>query len=280
MNRLLIVLVLVSTSGWAATARIASWNMASNFNNITETRRAELVSGVQQLNADVIALAEVRPHDQGMAIATDLTAAGDCYNMTLPDNPNSSLDIGILSRCNVTVSNVRFIDGSNIGRRLRNALVADVTIDNFDFMLIALHLKASRQLDPRQQREAQTANISGYIEAHLELLPERDVLILGDYNMIPVDDQTNFDRLNGTENIRFITTDDLTGSFTHISGGNPGNLLDGFGFTIINTAEYQEGSAEVAQLRALMGKTLSEYSDDVSDHLPVVAEFETGIDHD
>ncbi len=69
--RWVLALCLVATPaiGLAATARIASWNMASNFNNIDDARRAELVAAVQHINADVIALSEVRPNAQGMAIA-------------------------------------------------------------------------------------------------------------------------------------------------------------------------------------------------------------------
>ena len=105
--------------------------------------------------------------------------------------------------------------------------------------------------------------------------------MIGDYNMIPGEDDENFDVLRSQVDFRFVSSEGFEGRFTHIGrGGRPGNFLDGFGFTDTDESEYVERSFEVAQLHEEMGMSLSDFAKGVSDHLPLVAVFRTDADND
>jgi hypothetical protein len=73
----------------------------------------------------------------------------------------------------------------------------------------------------------------------------------------------------------------LAGEFTHIKGNcSPGNLLDGYAFTNVDASEYVEDTLEIVNMHDELGLTLCQYKNQVTDHLPVVAEFTIDVDHD
>ena len=75
-----------------------------------------------------------------------------CFQRKLLDQ-NANQNIAILHKCEVEVSNPRFIPGSALGNTgLRKALVADVRMGEFDFLLVVLHLKAGRSGSDRGKR--------------------------------------------------------------------------------------------------------------------------------
>jgi endonuclease/exonuclease/phosphatase family metal-dependent hydrolase len=170
---------------------------------------------------------------------------------------------------------------------LRKALVVDVEMGDFDFFLIAVHLKAGRSSEARKTRTRQCRVIREFVKTLTEGA-EKDVLIVGDYNMVPVEDDTNFAAMNfpeedeATSFLRFVTTEELAaGTFSHISsGGRPGALLDGFAISTNHTGEYVPDSIEVVPMHERLHRILRTYARDVSDHLPVIASFRTTEDDD
>ena len=64
------------------------------------------------------------------------------------------------------------------------------------------------------------------------------------------------------------------------SNGTIGNLLDGYALTNVDPTEYQDGSVEVFPMHQRLGLSLAEFRSQVTDHLPVLAVFDTGTDHD
>ena len=98
--------------------------------------------------------------------------------------------------------------------------------------------------------------------------------------MIPGEDQSNFTAMNPSGFLKFVSSEDLAGEFTYISGGNPGNLLDGYAISSVGTTEYVQGSLRIFPMHRAFGMTLVQYSNEVSDHLPVVARFRIGEDDD
>lgn len=105
--------------------------------------------------------------------------------------------------------------------------------------------------------------------------------ILGDYNMVPVEDQDNFDVLQENHPFSFVS-DNLGGTHISTSGGaHISRLLDGYGFLLTQDGvEYQNGSIAKILMHEEFEFTLQEYVDNVTDHLPVLGVFETSIDHD
>jgi endonuclease/exonuclease/phosphatase family metal-dependent hydrolase len=107
------------------------------------------------------------------------------------------------------------------------------------------------------------------------------VLVIGDYNMIPEQDEVNFDALSPTGFLRFLSYQ-LTGP-SHIRRCQPleGNLLDGYAVSARHTAEYVEGSLRIFPLDRALRLSCDDYVSSVSDHLPLVARFTvTGTDDD
>lgn len=281
MVRFVLVLgLLFSTTAAAQTARIATWNLGGFF-AIPADKLDRIVEGLRLLDADLIILPELNPIGHAETIAARLSETpGACFRAAAPDQPRAPQEIGFVFKCSVTVTNAGLLAGSDLGRRgYRNAAIADVRIGQFDFVVAGLHLKAGRGSDDRARRSEQAAFISGFVQGVLRG-GENDALIIGDYNMIPGEDDENFDILNADGSLRFVSSESLEDSFSHISSGTPGNLLDGYAFTNIDPAEYREGSVAIVAMHERLGLSLAQYAAQVTDHLPVLAEFDVSVDHD
>ncbi len=104
--------------------------------------------------------------------------------------------------------------------------------------------------------------------------------------MFPKRDPDAFAALSPTGFLRFLSNEELCNAQglncdgTHISGNSLGNMLDGYGISKpVN--EYVDGSFKRVELHTQMGKSLAEFRNSVSDHLPLLASFSTsGPDDD
>ena len=281
--RLVIWLIafLFASSASAETARIAAWNLGG-FHQIPQSKLDKIIEGIEKLDADIVVLPELNPLSHAQAIATKLSEpAGKCYSSATKDQPRASQEIGFVFKCDVDVSDPEFILGSDLDKQgYRSAAIATVKIGSFDFVLVGLHLKASRGSKNRALRDQQARVISAFIQGLL-MGSEKDVIVIGDYNMIPGEDAQNFGAMNATGSLRFVSSEDLAGEFTHIKRDcSPGNLLDGYAFTNVDTSEYVEDTLEIINMHDELGLTLCQYKNQVTDNLPVVAEFMIDVDHD
>ena len=278
-------------------ARIAAWNQQGvRFDNEGVVHKinkpAELRTAIAAIDADVIALSEVNSRASLDEIVATPFANGATYKVEMDNNQPVPQMIAVLFKDspNISVSNRRPIPGSDEGQpdRLRQAWAFDVKIRNFDFLLIAVHLKSGRETEEREIRTCQVRAISRFITAHTAATGEQDVLVLGDYNMVPTQDQRNFANLSpGKQNhefLRFISST-LSGP-SHIgectnASNFTGNLLDGFSISRLHTPEWT-GFIRVQQLQALLPDMWCEkYKSAISDHLPLVARFRVdGTDDD
>lgn len=265
----------------ASTADIVAWNL-SGFEAIPDDRQARVVRAIADLDPEVIAAVEVNPNEVIYNLAAQLTELGPCYNALILDQ-TAIQNIGVIFKCEVQVTNPRLVPNSDDGNSaLRKAFAVDVRLGQFDFLLVVLHLKAGRGASDRATRSRQVAGIAGFI-ADATTGGQQDVLVVGDYNMIPGEDDANFSGLNPTGLLRFISSEDLTGQFSHISDGgtcNHGNLLDGFAVSQGQTTEYIEGSLRIYPIFRALGLSLCDFGRDVSDHLPLIARFRILVDDD
>ena len=278
-------------------ARVAAWNQQGvRFDDQGVVHKvnkpAELRTAISAIDADVIALSEVNSRESLDEIVATPFANGARYKVDMDNNQPVPQMIAVLFKDspNISVSNRRAIPGSDEGQpdRLRQAWAFDVKIRNFDFLLIAVHLKSGRETEEREIRTCQARAISRFITAHTEATGENDVLVVGDYNMVPTQDQRNFANLSpGKQNnefLRFISSS-LSGP-SHIgectSASNfTGNLLDGFSISRVHTPEWT-GFIRIQQLQSLLPNMFcSKYESTISDHLPLVARFRVdGADDD
>ena len=264
-----------------ATATVVAWNF-SGFEAIPATRQALLARVLLDLDAEVVAAVEVNPDDAIHDVAARLTELGTCYDARILDQ-TARQNVGLLFKCGVQVTNPRLIPGSDDGNAsLRRAFAVDVRVGQFDFLMLVLHLKAGRTSSDRAIRDRQVQPIASFLAAELAG-GERDVLVVGDYNMIPGADSSNFNGLNSGNLLRFISSEDLAGQFSHLAEGgscDDGNLLDGFAVAQTHTTEYIEASLRIYPTHRVLGMSLCAFREDVSDHLPLMARFRILADDD
>lgn len=258
------------------TAVIASWNI-EGFNPITEATRIDrLAQGLVALDAEVIALQEVNPDLVSTQIVHAANARGAAYQDPIILPQTAIQNVAVIAKQGISVANARFVPGSDLGNSgLRRALVTDVTIGKFDLTLIVVHLKSGRSEADRGFRTQQCQAIASFIQQSTTA-GENDVLVIGDFNMIPEEDEENFRALNPERFLQFISNTEATRDFTNVNG----NFLDGYAISRQKMTEYVRGSFMIYPLHRTLGNTLTSYGDNVSDHLPLLARFDITKDRD
>lgn len=253
------------------TASVAAWNVAG-FQRIREDRLKRQVEGLALLDAEVVTLVEVKPFSHMQALVDGLADMGAEYDsIMLPQN--SDLNIGVLFKKGVMASNARFIEGSDLGDPdNRRALVVDIQVGKFDFVLVAVHLKSSRSAKSQSIRDEQCKVIGTWITEFLSQRQE-DIVLLGDFNMIPGEDVSNFHHLGGDDLMNFVSSWDLQDRFSHILPAGRANLLDGFAISRRFSTEYIRGSLRLFPMHWTMDMGRERFRTEVSDHLPFVASF-------
>lgn len=253
------------------TAKIAAWNLAG-FNTISDERADLQVEGLAILDAEMMALVEVKPFSHMQRLVDGLAAKGCDYDFTmLPQG--SDLNIGVLYKRGVEASNPRFIDNSDLGDPgRRKALVVDMKIGRFDFTLIAVHLKSGRGRTEQKIRDDQCKVIGQFI-TDMRANSREDILLMGDFNMIPGEDVSNFHHLGGDDLMNFLSSWDLQARFSHILPKGRANLLDGFAISRTYSTEYIRGSLRLFPMHWTMDMGREKFRTEVSDHLPFVASF-------
>jgi hypothetical protein len=96
---------------------------------------------------------------------------------------------------------------------------------------------------------------------------------MGDFNMIPGQDVSNFHHLGGDDMMDFVSCWDLQDRFSHIRDKGRANLLDGFAVSRAFARDYVRGSLRLFPMHWTMDMGRERYKDEVSDHLPFVASF-------
>ena len=253
------------------TAKIAAWNLAG-YGGIPAERLERQVEGLSLLDAEVVALVEINPLSALETLRQGLEAKGVIYESSIIAQAND-LHIGVLFKRGVEANNARLLEGSDLGDTdRRKAFIIDIKINRFDFMLIVVHLKSGRSAREQQIRDDQAKVIGQFIKERREESRE-DILLVGDFNMIPGQDVSNFHHLGGDDLMDFISSWDLQGGFSHILEAGRANLLDGFAISRTYSTEYIRGSLRLFPMNWCMDIGLDRYRETVSDHLPFVASF-------
>ncbi|MFH2046884.1 MAG: endonuclease/exonuclease/phosphatase family protein [Pseudomonadota bacterium] len=253
------------------TAKVAAWNLAG-FGGIPEKRLKRQVEGLALLDAEIVALVEINPQSAIETLTQGLSEMGVTYNSSiLPQADN--LHIGVLFKEGVTAQNPRLLDGSDLGdTRRRKAFVVDMKVGKFDFLLIVVHLKSGRGAAEQKIRDEQAKIIGQYI-TECRAQSREDILLVGDFNMIPGEDASNFHHLGGDDLMNFVSSWDLQDRYSHILEAGRANLLDGFAISRTYSTEYIRGSLKIFSMHWAMDIGRERFRETVSDHLPFVASF-------
>jgi exonuclease III len=260
------------------TANIAAWNL-EGFDGIPDERIEQQIQGLSMLDAEVVALVEINPIQVLDKIKAGLLKNGVTYHSSLITQ-SGKLHIGVLFKDGVEASNPRLIEGSDLGDPVkRKAFVLDLKIGKFDFTIIVVHLKSGRSLESQRIRDEQAKVIFSFIK-ELRANNREDIILTGDFNMIPGQDISNFHFLGGDDVMDFLSSWDLQERFSHILEKGRANLLDGFAITRTFSKEYIRGSLRLFPMHWTMDIGRESYKDTVSDHLPFVATFRIDRDRD
>lgn len=261
-----------------STANIAAWNL-EGFHGIPDERIEKQIQGLSMLDAEVVALVEINPIEVLDKIKAGLLKNGLTYHSSLIEQ-SGKLHIGVLYKDGVVASNPRLIEGSDLGDPdKRKAFVLDLKIGKFDFTIIVVHLKSGRSLPNQKIRDEQAKVIFSFIE-ECRTNRREDIILTGDFNMIPGQDISNFHFLGGDDVMDFLSSWDLQERFSHILEKGRANLLDGYAITRTFSKEYVRGSLRLFPMHWSMDIGRESYKDEVSDHLPFVATFRIDRDRD
>ncbi len=269
--------------------RMAVWNLAGNDrfpggdgDGITPQSRKALsqAHGLSLLDAEFVTLVEVFPESHIHWLADSLQARGLDYDVTMLPQPDSHLNIGFLHKPGVEVTNPRFITGSEGdyegGRR---AIAVDLRAGRrFKAVVIGVHLKSGRAAAEQALRDTQCRVIGNWI-TQLHNTPgykQHTIILMGDFNMIPGQDVSNFHHLGGNDVMDFASSWDLQERYSHILKSGRANLLDGFAVSRRFSTRYIRGSLKLFPMHWAMadsGMGREKFRREVSDHLPFTASF-------
>lgn len=263
--------------------RVAVWNLAGFTRpgrpvgiSARSKRAQKQAEGLALLDAEFVTLVEVSPLSHIEILVRKLAAYGVEYNHTILKQPHGNIHIGFLHKPGITVSNPRFIDGSEGDyARGRQAIVVDVKVAKLTVTVIGVHLKSGRDRSEQNLRDSQCKVIGSYI-ATLQDTPgtkRRAVFLMGDFNMIPGQDVSNFHHLGGDDVMDFVSSWDLQDRFSHILEKGRANLLDGFAVSRKFSTDYIKGSLRLFPMHWTMDMGREAFRKEVSDHLPFVANF-------
>ena len=261
-----------------STANIAAWNL-EGFHGIPDERIEKQIQGLSMLDAEVVALVEINPIEVLDKIKAGLLKNGLTYHSSLKKQ-SGKLHMGVLYKDGVVASNPRLIEGSDLGDPgKRKAFALDLKVGKFDFTIIVVHLKSGRSLPNQKIRDEQAKVIFSFIE-ECRTNRREDIILTGDFNMIPGQDISNFHFLGGDDVMDFLSSWDLQERFSHILEKGRANLLDGYAITRTFSKEYVRGSLRLFPMHWNMDIGRESYKDEVSDHLPFVATFRIDRDRD
>ena len=253
------------------TGKVAAWNL-DGFHRIPADRLELQVEGLALLDAEVVALVEINPVSALETLRQGLEDRGVMYETSIIPQSNN-LHMGVLFKQGVTAENPRLLEGSDLGDPdKRKAFVVDMQIGRFDFTLIVVHLKSGRGSREQRIRDEQAKVIGKFIK-DLRDESREDILLVGDFNMIPGQDVSNFHYLGGDDLMNFVSSWDLQANYSHILSVGRANLLDGFAISRTYSTEYIRGSLRLFQMHWSMDIGREKFRDTVSDHLPFVASF-------
>ncbi len=263
--------------------RAAVWNLAGYTQPgkpvgiSARSKKAEKqAEGLALLDAEFVTLIEVSPFSYIETLIEKLQKYGVHYDHTIVEQPNGNLHIGFLHKPGITVTNPRLIPGSEgaYGRG-RQAFAVDIKIAKLTATVVGVHLKSGRDKPEQKLRDSQCKAIGDYITT-LQATPgtkRRAVFLMGDFNMIPGQDVSNFHHLGGDDVMDFVSSWDLQDRFSHILEKGRANLLDGFAVSRKFSTDYIKGSLRLFPMHWTMDMGREAFRKEVSDHLPFVASF-------
>lgn len=261
--------------GTDSTIDIVTWNLR-DFPTAGNPTVAEVARIVTDLKVDLIAVQEIANVQafENLKLALpdwDGILSGDIYF------DGTYHKTGILYRKNLVTIYSQQLLFQNSYNFPRPPLEVNLTVTErnhiFDFNLIVLHLKAFSDTDSETRRRNAILQLKEYVDHQVDYTIERDFIILGDFNDELSDPQPTPNVftpiLQAPDDYTFLTLPLAGSSASYIFGKTP-SLIDHILITRDATEEY--GAAGATQVLYL-DSNLSNYTDIISDHRPVLTQF-------
>lgn len=261
-------------------ADVGFWNI-EHFNRRVEDRRVEDVANVvARLSMDVLGLTEVDQQamerltqslrSRGSAMdfkLLNVTGGQDIAVLFDQDTTEVSLDDSIAQRHD-SLLRVETPGGKKAFPRAplfaRCKVMDDASTHAVEFMLIVVHLKAFGDPISRARRRLAAQSLAEIIEdiRENEKLP---VILGGDFNEAINNDVLS--SLTGSPDMVALTTDDAEDGAASYIGGSRRSLID----HILISGDVRPGSIQGDDAAIVrLDRRISDFSEDVSDHVPVV----------
>ncbi|MBL8049404.1 MAG: endonuclease/exonuclease/phosphatase family protein [Chthonomonas sp.] len=265
---------------WTGTqVSVAAWNIDPKH---VGGRLDTLVPAIQLINADVLLLVEFTPDRDLPKLLAALRAAGNPYDGNIIERRGKQ-NLVYLVRPGIKITNQRAYKPIMLGNDdLRPAMIATVQAGEFDFNVVGVHLKSKRKGNPEQQTEKIREDQIRLLVPELRRLQagkEKDLLLIGDFNMLRDENQDQFAML-AAANLELLHFWVPASTFSYVPTGGQGGILDGYAISKSSREELVANSFQVVQLPNLIGIPNALYREKYSDHLPLKAIFRTDVDND
>jgi endonuclease/exonuclease/phosphatase family metal-dependent hydrolase len=195
----LAALLFLAANTWAATVRVATYNVENYLDQTTESRRyvksasakAKIRESIHAINPDVLALEEVGTTNALLELRNSLKAEGcDFPYWEHVQGWDTNIHVAILSKLPIVArrphTNESFLlDGRRFHVSRGFAEVDLQAAPNCNFTLIAAHLKSRRpaaEADEAEQRLQEAKILRSIADAHFQADPNAKLVILGDFN--------------------------------------------------------------------------------------------------
>jgi endonuclease/exonuclease/phosphatase family metal-dependent hydrolase len=183
----------------AGTIRVATYNVENYLDQPTEMRhfvksaeaKAKIRESIKAMNPDVLALEEMGTTNALLELRTALKADGiDFPFWDYVEGADTNIHVAVLSKFPIVARHPHTNDEFLLdGRRFRvERGFAEVEIEaatNFNFTLIAAHLKSQLQIpiaDQAEERLGEAKVLRGIIDAHFKTNLNARLIVLGDFN--------------------------------------------------------------------------------------------------
>jgi endonuclease/exonuclease/phosphatase family metal-dependent hydrolase len=261
----------VQPSGCSGAARIATWNI-ENFTTASATpeRIEALISVWELINPDIIALQEIaRPETLQILLDAVEAETSQRYAFALSETSSPSQRVGFAwntASVEVIAAPQEHGELALSGSGLRPGFYGDFRVDDMNFTLYTLHLKAEMDNGSQIVREAQADILAEWIADRPDEA-DQDLIMLGDFN-----DQPDSDSLLPISVELYFPTDRLPeDAYTYI-GDDQDSLIDhialspasGAADTLCAVSIFQPESIDLSE---------DEFEALISDHLPVIGYF-------
>jgi endonuclease/exonuclease/phosphatase family metal-dependent hydrolase len=193
------VVLLAVLNSFAATFRIAAYNVENYLDQPTESRpnvksaeaKAKIRETILAMKPDVLALEEMGATNALLELRAALKNDGlDFPWWEHVTGADTNIHLAVLSRFPIIARHPHTDDRFLLdGRRFRVSRgFAEVEIraaPDFTFTLIAAHLKSRRpspEADESEQRLQEAKILRAIVDKHLQANPEENLVVLGDFN--------------------------------------------------------------------------------------------------